>query len=293
MPRLQTAGGLWIGEDLALLAAARPTAVNLCWALRRMELVIAATEGEPVGRLLAEALAIHQEDIAANRRMAQLGVALLGERGAVLTHCNTGSLATGGYGTALGVIRAGYAAGLIERVYADETRPWLQGARLTAWELVRDGIPVTLLADARGGGVDAAGRDTLGNRRCGPDRRQRRCRQQDWHLSPGGGRPPPRRAIHGGGANLDGGCRHFQRSGHSHRTTRRRGTADAGGAIGRGGRSRSLESIVRRDAGGVGGCLGDGTGRSIGTGQGENGAVDGVRNAPSTAFRCDRQSVGG
>ncbi len=137
-----------IGEDLALLAAARPTAVNLCWALRRMELVIAATEGEPVGRLLAEALAIHQEDIAANRRMAQLGVALLGERGAVLTHCNTGSLATGGYGTALGVIRAGYAAGLIERVYADETRPWLQGARLTAWELVRDGIPVTLLADA-------------------------------------------------------------------------------------------------------------------------------------------------
>ncbi|MDS4069944.1 MAG: S-methyl-5-thioribose-1-phosphate isomerase, partial [Candidatus Competibacter sp.] len=90
---------------------------------------------------------IHAEDIAANRRMGELGAALLGERGAVLTHCNAGALATGGYGTALGVIRHGYAAGLIGRVYADETRPWLQGARLTAWELVRDGIPVTLLAD--------------------------------------------------------------------------------------------------------------------------------------------------
>ena len=136
-----------IAEDLAMLAAARPTAVNLCWALRRMERAMAAVSGDPVVRLLAEARAIHKEDIAANRRMGELGAALLGERGAVLTHCNTGSLATGGYGTALGVIREGYAAGLIERVYADETRPWLQGARLTVWELVRDGIPVTLLAD--------------------------------------------------------------------------------------------------------------------------------------------------
>ena len=136
-----------IVEDLAMLAAARPTAVNLCWALRRMERAMAAVSGDPVVRLLAEARAIHEEDIAANRRMGELGAALLGERGAALTHCNAGALATGGYGTALGVIRKGYAAGLIERVYADETRPWLQGARLTAWELVRDGIPVTLLAD--------------------------------------------------------------------------------------------------------------------------------------------------
>jgi methylthioribose-1-phosphate isomerase len=136
-----------IVEDLAMLAAARPTAVNLCWALRRMERAIAEAGSDPVERLLAEARAIHAEDVAANRRMGELGAALLDGRGAVLTHCNTGSLATGGYGTALGVIRAGYAAGLIERVYADETRPWLQGARLTAWELVRDGIPVTLLAD--------------------------------------------------------------------------------------------------------------------------------------------------
>ena len=135
-------------QDLQQLAASRPTAVNLCWALRRMEQVIAKGSGEPVVQLLAEARAIHEEDIIANRRMGQLGAAILGEQGAVLTHCNAGALATGGYGTALGVIRAGYAAGLIKRVYADETRPWLQGARLTAWELVQDGIPVTLLADS-------------------------------------------------------------------------------------------------------------------------------------------------
>jgi methylthioribose-1-phosphate isomerase len=136
-----------ITGDFALLAAARPTAVNLVWALRRMKRVIAETAGDPVERLLAEARTIHAEDVAANRRMGELGATLLGARGAVLTHCNAGALATGGYGTALGVIRRGYEAGLIERVYAGETRPWLQGARLTAWELVRDGIPVTLLAD--------------------------------------------------------------------------------------------------------------------------------------------------
>lgn len=136
-----------IQSDCAALAAARPTAVNLVWALRRMEQVIARAVGDPVAELLAEAQAIHEEDIAANRRMGQLGAAVLGECAAVLTHCNAGALATGGYGTALGVIREGFAAGLIGRVYADETRPWLQGARLTAWELVQSGIPVTLLAD--------------------------------------------------------------------------------------------------------------------------------------------------
>jgi methylthioribose-1-phosphate isomerase len=147
-----------VWSDLATLAAARPTAVNLFWALRRMERTIACSSGDPVAALLAEARAIHEEDLAANRRMGQLGAALLGERGAVLTHCNTGSLATGGYGTALGVIREGYAAGLIERVYADETRPWLQGSRLTAWELVRDGIPVTLLADGAAAALMREGR---------------------------------------------------------------------------------------------------------------------------------------
>ena len=136
-----------IKSDCAALAAARPTAVNLMWALRRMEPVMARAVGDPVAELLTEAQAIHEEDIAANRRMGQLGAAVLGECAAVLTHCNAGALATGGYGTALGVIRAGFAAGLIGQVYADETRPWLQGARLTAWELVRENIPVTLLAE--------------------------------------------------------------------------------------------------------------------------------------------------
>ncbi|PIE83597.1 MAG: S-methyl-5-thioribose-1-phosphate isomerase [Candidatus Contendobacter odensis] len=136
-----------MAEDLALLAASRPTAVNLGWALQRMERVMAESDTSPVERLLAEAQAIHTEDIVANQHMGRLGAGLLTERSAVLTHCNTGSLATGGYGTALGVIRQAYAAGQITHVYADETRPWLQGARLTAWELVADGIPVTLLAD--------------------------------------------------------------------------------------------------------------------------------------------------
>ncbi|TCO83509.1 translation initiation factor 2B subunit I family (IF-2BI) [Plasticicumulans lactativorans] len=137
-----------IGADLDLLAAARPTAVNLSWAVARMRATIErAPEGDPCPRLLAEANAILAEDIAANRRMGALGAALIEAGGSVLTHCNAGSLATGGFGTALGVIRTAHAAGRIDAVYAGETRPWLQGARLTAWELVRDGIPVTLLAD--------------------------------------------------------------------------------------------------------------------------------------------------
>ena len=145
------APGTWrraIEADLALLADARPTAVNLCWALSRMRALLADLHGDPVPRLLEEARRIHEEDIAANRRMGELGAELIEGPCGVLTHCNTGSLATGGYGTALGVIRSAYAAGKLERVYADETRPWLQGARLTAWELVQDHIPVTLIADA-------------------------------------------------------------------------------------------------------------------------------------------------
>lgn len=138
-----------IQADLNLLAEARPTAVNLRWAVEHMRGIInAGISGDPVPRLLAEAQRIHAEDIAANRRMGELGAGLIGQGSGVLTHCNTGALATGGYGTALGVVRAGYAAGKIKSVFADETRPWLQGARLTAWELVQEGIPVTLLADS-------------------------------------------------------------------------------------------------------------------------------------------------
>ena len=129
--------------ELAALRGARPTAVNLMWALDRMSAAARA------GRDLAlEAQAIQDEDLAANRRMGDLGAALLGQGVGVLTHCNTGSLATAGFGTALGVIRAGVAAGRIASVYAGETRPWLQGARLTMWELARDGIDATLIADS-------------------------------------------------------------------------------------------------------------------------------------------------
>jgi len=134
-------------EDMETLASSRPTAVNLFWALQRMQAQFASIQGDPVPALLAEAQHIQAEDIAANHAMGELGASLISEPGAVITHCNTGSLATGGYGTALGVIRTAYAKGLITEVFADETRPWLQGSRLTAWELVKDNIPVKLLAD--------------------------------------------------------------------------------------------------------------------------------------------------
>ncbi len=138
-----------IQADLNLLAEARPTAVNLRWAVEHMRgLVNGDISGDPVPKLLAEAQRIHAEDIAANRRMGELGAGLIAAGSGVLTHCNAGTLATGGYGTALGVVRAGYAAGKIKSVYADETRPWLQGARLTVWELLQEGIPATLIADS-------------------------------------------------------------------------------------------------------------------------------------------------
>ncbi len=129
------------------LVAARPTAVNLAWAARRM----AERFAEGPAALLREAHAIRDEDEAACRRIGELGAALIPEKARILTHCNAGALATAGYGTALGVVRAAFEAGKGVSVYADETRPFLQGARLTAWELQRDGIPVTLLTDGMAG----------------------------------------------------------------------------------------------------------------------------------------------
>ena len=135
-----------LAHALVSLRAARPTAVNLMWALDRMQ--AAWAREADAGALEVEAQAIQDEDLAANRRMGDLGAALLGRGVGVLTHCNTGSLATAGFGTALGVIRAGVESGHIARVFAGETRPWLQGARLTVWELLRDAIPATLVADS-------------------------------------------------------------------------------------------------------------------------------------------------
>jgi methylthioribose-1-phosphate isomerase len=146
-----------VDGDLAQLVAARPTAVNLFWALERMREVMFGVIGDPVGPLLAEAIAIHESDIAANRRMGELGATYLEGAQGILTHCNTGSLATGGYGTALGVIRCAYCQAA-KSIYATETRPWAQGARLTVWELNQDRIPATLIADSAAALLMKAGR---------------------------------------------------------------------------------------------------------------------------------------
>ena len=134
-----------------ILAASRPTAVNLFWALARMrEAWLAVTtvpQAQVAEHLLEAAQDIHAADIAANRSMGRHGAALLKDGARVLTHCNAGALATAGHGTALGVIRSAIEAGKSISVFADETRPFLQGARLTAWELMQDGIAVTLIAD--------------------------------------------------------------------------------------------------------------------------------------------------
>ena len=137
------------------LAGTRPTAVNLFWAIDRMKRIfneIASTDRHAVSqRLIQEAVAIQNEDIANNKRMGQFGQKLLPESGTILTHCNAGALATAGYGTALGVIRAGVENGKRLRVLADETRPFLQGARLTAWELWKDDIDVRVISDNMAG----------------------------------------------------------------------------------------------------------------------------------------------
>ncbi len=141
--------------DLSLLRESRPTAINLAWALDAMERVMAEEEGEEnlLKRVESAARRLHADDIAANRKMGTYGAALLPAQARVLTHCNTGALATGGFGTALGVVRSAAAHRGVAMVYADETRPWLQGARLTAWELIEEGLPVTLLADSAAGAL--------------------------------------------------------------------------------------------------------------------------------------------
>jgi methylthioribose-1-phosphate isomerase len=139
-----------IAADVDELNASRPTAVNLMWAIARMRRVLAAAGVDWREVIEREARSIEIEDLTANRCMGVLGADLIAPGSGVLTHCNTGSLATAGFGTALGVIRAGVAMGRIDRVFASETRPWLQGARLTVWELQQDGIAATLIADGAG-----------------------------------------------------------------------------------------------------------------------------------------------
>jgi methylthioribose-1-phosphate isomerase len=148
----------------ARLAGTRPTAVNLFWAIDRIKRLFAALHAaetpisEVRNRLLAEAHAMYEEDIAACKAMGAFGGALLPKEGGVLTHCNAGALATCGYGTALGVIRSAVEQGKKIHVYADETRPFLQGARLTAWELMADGIPTTVICDNMAASLMRAGK---------------------------------------------------------------------------------------------------------------------------------------
>ena len=147
-----------------MMAATRPTAVNLFWAIDRMkgvfsDAVRAGRSPEEIGGIMvAEAGRVHDEDVACCKALGVHGAALLPDTGSVLTHCNAGALATGGYGTALGVIRAAVESGKRIAVYADETRPFLQGSRLTAWELLRDGIDTTVVTDGMAGSLFRRGR---------------------------------------------------------------------------------------------------------------------------------------
>ncbi|HIE92918.1 MAG TPA: S-methyl-5-thioribose-1-phosphate isomerase, partial [Acidobacteria bacterium] len=150
-----------------MLAATRPTAVNLFWAIERMKRVFAAamlagqSTDELTATIDAESARVHDEDVASCRALGAHGAAVVPDDARVLTHCNAGALATGGYGTALGVVRAAVEAGKRVAVFADETRPFLQGARLTAWELVRDGIETTVITDGMSGALMRAGRVDL------------------------------------------------------------------------------------------------------------------------------------
>jgi len=140
-----------------LIGKTRPTAVNLFWAIRRMQDKFESLRIRPLPQirqaLIEEAQRMHAEDIAANQAMGRFGATLMPASGGVLTHCNAGALATCGYGTALGVIRAAIEQGKKIHVYADETRPFLQGSRLTAWELMKDGIPTTVISDSMAGAM--------------------------------------------------------------------------------------------------------------------------------------------
>ncbi len=159
--RLEKSPATWreaIQEDLDALVAARPTAVNLGWAIEAMRRLINELDSpDPVAVLTRRAVQIRDEDLAGNLRIGRLGAAYIDAGSTVLTHCNAGALATGGYGTALGVVRSAYESGRIARVFADETRPWLQGSRLTAWELSKDRIPVTVIPDAAAAALMRAG----------------------------------------------------------------------------------------------------------------------------------------
>ena len=153
--------GAFVRDAMNVLSQTRPTAVNLFWAIRRMEGVLDTAGGGPDRirqSLEREAVKIFEEDLASCRTMGDHGASLVPDGARVLTHCNAGALATAGYGTALGIIRSAHHRGKIRMVWVDETRPVLQGARLTAWEMIREGIPATLITDNSAGALIASGK---------------------------------------------------------------------------------------------------------------------------------------
>ena len=162
--KAESAGDLKRDFDKAcdLMGQTRPTAVNLFWAIHRMQEKFERVRIRPIAQikqdLIEESQRMHAEDIAANQAMGRHGAMLMPSEGGVLTHCNAGALATAGYGTALGVIRAAVEQGKKIHVYADETRPFLQGSRLTAWELMKDGIPTTVISDNMAGAMMKQGK---------------------------------------------------------------------------------------------------------------------------------------
>ena len=162
--RAETVGELKreLDQICAVIGETRPTAVNLFWAIRRMQEKFEMLRIRPLSQIkeamVEEAQRMHAEDIAANQAMGRHGATLMPSSGGVLTHCNAGALATAGYGTALGVIRAAVEQGKKIHVYADETRPFLQGSRLTAWELMKDGIPTTVISDSMAGAMMSHGK---------------------------------------------------------------------------------------------------------------------------------------
>ena len=256
-------------RDAALLAATRPTAINLRWALERMLTRLRNTPAAERERVAyAEAAAIADEDVAQNEAIGRHGLPLIeqaakpGRRVNVLTHCNAGWLATVDWGTALAPIYLAHDAGIDLHVWVDETRPRNQGAALTAWELGRHGVAHTVVADNAGGHLMQHGEVDLVI--VGTDRttRTRRCRQQDRHLPEGAGGARQRRAVLGGAAvhhdRLDGVGRHrrdpdraAQRGRGDRRHGKDRGWLDRHGAR-RADREPGRQSGVRRDAGAAG-----------------------------------------
>jgi len=237
----------------ALLASARPTAVNLFWALDRMMRVARARAAEPpesiVAALFSEAEAILREDALVCRRIGEHGQAIMRDGMGVLTHCNAGALATSQYGTALAPIYVAKERGLSVRVYADETRPLLQGARLTAYELLESGVDVTLIADGMAATVMAQGLGAGVHRRLRPRGAQRGHGEQDRHARRRHPGAPLRHPVLRGLPVLHGRPRARGRWRHTHRGARRGRAAVHTGRPDRAVRGEGVQSRLRRDPG--------------------------------------------